>query len=136
MQRTQSNSAETYIVSKPIAVRPIKADIPGEGASGPPVSVVSGVCAVEEMPTRNLFGLCTAEDCISSCEDGKFVKPDRGSRLNRNNEGDTIIGITERCPGESHMSASAVETEGQAASTSKPQGLVYSATDFRPYGAR
>ncbi len=136
MQRSTDNSAETYIVCKPVAVRPIKADIPGEGASGPPTSVVAGVSAVEEMPTRDLFGLCSPEDCISSCEDDKFTKRITSSQR-RLDTGDTIIGITERCPGESKMSASAVNTDRQEmGSTKKPAGLVYSSTDFRPYQAR
>lgn len=140
MQKDTDNNADDYIRCKPVAVRPVRKDVPGEDASGPPVSVISGVEAVEMMPTRNLFGLCSAEECVGSTEDRKFPKPD--FNLLRRNEGandEMIIGITERCVGESRMSASAVSDNVSAClpgANKANSGPVYSATDFRPYNRR
>lgn len=132
MQQTEHNSSDAYVRIKAIDRSRIRKDVPGNEALGPPDGTGGGVKAVEAVPTRDVFALCDAEVCLDSSVDRKHIK---GVNRPQKDDTDEIVGDVERCPGESRMAAAAFTSETDAVAQQK-KGLVYSATDFRPYSRR
>ena len=99
---------------------------------GPNTSAVSGVNAVESIPSHNLFSLCTATECLDASIDQRDAKG-RHPR-SKTSDTDAIVGEIERAPGESRLDAAAFTCDDAKQVRQKQTGgPQYRANDFTPY---